>query len=93
MTVKPTQEDPLETRVHDLEMEWATLRQELKDAAMLVDNLGKEVKWLRKRLSQLLPERHHCPKCKATVHAVATNCGACGASWGKRPDPDSGLPQ
>jgi len=85
-------DDHLATRVHDLEMEWGTLRQELRDAATQVDALAQEVTWLRKRLAALLPERAHCPKCKAIVHRAATACGACGASWGKPPNPNEGLP-
>jgi hypothetical protein len=41
----------------------------------------------------LLPERHHCPHCKAVVHPAATACGACGKSWGPQPDPKAGLPR
>lgn len=86
-------DDTLEIRVHDLEQEWGILRQHLKDAGDRVDELDREVRWLRRRLAALLPERHHCPKCKAIVHAAATACGACGASWGAKPDPKEGLPR
>lgn len=82
----------LEARVQTLEQEWATLRQELRDAATRVEALHKEVAWLRKRLASLLPERHHCPHCKSVVHKEATFCGACGKGWGPKPDPKAGLP-
>jgi len=57
-----------------------------------VEKLRQEVAWLRQRLSVLLPERHHCPHCKAIVHKAAQSCAACGRSWGKKQDPDAGLP-
>jgi len=57
-----------------------------------LDRLENEVAWLRQRLSVLLPERNHCPHCKAIVHKAAKSCAACGRSWGKEPDPNTGLP-
>lgn len=57
-----------------------------------VDALEDTVIWLRGRLASLLPERHYCPHCKATVHKDAKACGACGRSWGKPKDPNDGLP-
>jgi hypothetical protein len=47
---------------------------------------------VRTRLRSILPERSHCPHCKALVHPAATTCGACGRSWGVPPDPKAGLP-
>lgn len=58
-----------------------------------VENLEREVAWLRKRLAHLLPERHYCPGCKAIVHKDAQACGACGRSWGEVEDPRKGLPR
>ena len=43
------------------------------------------------KLATLLPERHHCPKCRQLVHSKATSC-RCGAKWGAQEDPDAGLP-
>ena len=57
-----------------------------------VENLENEVRWLRKRLAVLLPEREHCPHCRAVVHKEAKACGACGRSWGPVDDPKKGLP-
>lgn len=85
-------EGPVETRVHDLEEEVAMLRRHVTDAAAMFDHVEKKVGWLRKRLAALLPERHHCPHCKAIVHQAAVACGACGKSWGKVEDPKRGLP-
>jgi len=58
-----------------------------------VSNLEAEVKWLRGRVAVLLPERTHCPHCKALVHKFAKACAACGKSWGKQDDPKAGLPR
>lgn len=95
-----SQDDPLETRVHDLELENATLRQHMKDAVEAWADLKRtcreldaEVRWIRQRMAQFWPERSYCPKCRALVHAAARNCRACGASWGEKPDPKAGLPR
>ena len=53
--------------------------------------VAEEIKWVRKRLASLLPERHYCPYCKATIHKDAKACGACGRSWG-RSTGGTGLP-
>lgn len=78
----------------------STLREELRAAANQFQHLANQVTelrdelaWLRKRVASFHPERHHCPKCKAIVHAAATACRTCGASWGVEVDPRAGLPR
>ena len=46
-----------------------------------VNQLERDVIWLRARLAILLPERAHCPSCKAPVGNKATSCVVCGSSW------------
>jgi hypothetical protein len=93
-------EDPLETRVHDLELEMGQLREEcrslqeqLRMAAKAVERALKESRFARDRLAQFYPERHYCPHCRAVVHREATACKACGRSWGTPVDPKVGLPR
>ena len=95
-----TPQEPLKTRVQALEAEVITLRQHLKDAAErlgevlhTVGELSAEVRRLRQRMAQFWPDKYYCPKCRALVHQAATNCRACGASWGDKPDPKAGLPR
>ena len=53
--------------------------------------LAAEVRFVRRRLNQILPEQRHCPKCKKLVNPRATSC-SCGEKWGEQPDPKAGLP-
>ena len=82
----------IETMLGQLTEQAAFTAQHLLDFAARFDQLAKEVRWVRGRVDMLLPEKHHCPKCKAIVHKQATKC-KCGHGWGPTSDPKGGLPQ
>ena len=80
------QDDPLETRVGDLE-------RDLGHLIARVTDLVQEVLNLRARVNVLLPERHHCRYCKALVSEHSTACGACGRQLRVPDDPKTGMPR
>lgn len=101
-----SQDDPVETRIHDLEVEVRQLREqldftkrELRDAAEQFSQLFQAHgdllqahEALKHRFEQFYPSRRYCPKCRRLVHKDATAC-ACGHTWGPQPDPKAGLPR
>ena len=68
------------------------LQRHVEDAAENFDILFKEVKWLRRRLASIFPERRHCPKCKSLLHPLAKVCGQCGKQIGPKELENKGLP-
>lgn len=90
MSDQPTH---LEARVGQLEDAVQRIQQELRDIGGLFEDLTRSHKALRSRFNSFYPERHHCPHCRAVVHAAATACRACGRSWGPTPDPKAGQPR
>lgn len=86
-------EPTLEDRVSRLEDALARIEQELTNIGLHFETLSTAHAVLRKRFNSYYPERHHCPHCKAVVHAASTACRACGRSWGPTPDPKAGLPR
>lgn len=83
---KPSTDDPLETRVYDLEQDVAKLDTKLRNAEVNID-------WLRQRVAQLLPERHHCQHCKGLIHPLSEVCGNCGRSLRVPENPRKGQPR
>jgi hypothetical protein len=80
--VKPKpapKDDPLETRVHDLELDFA--------------ELTAVVERMRLRLNALLPERHYCRHCKALISELSEVCGSCGKVLRVPANPKAGQPR
>lgn len=81
-----SQDDPLETRVHDLELEAKMLRSLIRD-------LDEKIEGLSQRLKPLAPQRHHCRWCKGLIHPLSEVCGSCGRSLRVPENPRKGQPR
>ena len=79
MKPKPAQDDPLETRVHELELDFGRLE-------VVVENM-------RRRLNAVLPERHYCRHCKALISELSEVCGSCGKVLRPATNPKAGQPR
>lgn len=86
MKPKPAQDDPLETRVHDLELEFAMLREHIR-------RMDERIEGLSQRLKPLAPQRHHCKWCKGLIHPLSEVCGSCGRTLRPGPNPNTGRPK
>ena len=84
--LKVSQDDPLETRVHDLEQDVAKLDSKLRNAEV-------NIEFLRQRIAMLLPERHHCRFCKGLIHPLSEVCGNCGRALKVPENPKAGQPR